>query len=199
MKRVNLTMMVFVVFFLSAGVQEVKAQSVKINIPTTIVGTPNIGYEHTIGQKFSISGDVLWAPYLFKKHEEVFRALIGTVEFRYYIKPKYYYTNNTFDGFYIGPYAMIGNFNVGLYKGEDKESFRYKGWGMSSGISLGYKFYLSQRLRLDVNLGLGYAHLQYDTYELGGEWAEYPLSKKDTKMWIGPTKFGVNLVYNIFK
>ena len=52
---------------------------------------------------------------------------------------------------------------------------------------------------LDVNLGVGYAHLQYNKYLLGGEWAHYPLEKKNTKMWIGPTKFGVHLVYNIFK
>ncbi|MEG0647292.1 MAG: DUF3575 domain-containing protein, partial [Bacteroides sp.] len=51
----------------------------------------------------------------------------------------------------------------------------------------------------DTNIGLGYAHMQYNKYLLGGEWADYPLSIKDTKAWIGPTKFGVNLVYNLFR
>ncbi len=75
----------------------------------------------------------------------------------------------------------------------------YKGWGISAGLSLGYKFYLSKRFRLDLNLGLGYAHLQYDKYQLGGEWADYPLELKDTRAWFGPTKFGVHLVYNLFR
>lgn len=191
----TLTMTALLLFCVNTA----KGQAIKINLPTTLIGTPNVGAEFTVSQQFAINADVLWAPYMFKKHEEVFRTLIGTAELRYYVKPKYYYTNDLFDGFYIGPYAMYGNFNIGLYKGEDRDSYRYKGWGVSSGVSLGYKFYLSKRFRLDVNLGLGYAHLQYNTYLLGGEWAEYPLSIKDTKAWIGPTKFGVHLVYNLFR
>lgn len=197
MKKIVLLLFMSVMPF--AGINTAKGQAIKINLPTTLVGTPNIGAEFTISQQFAINGDVLWAPYMFKKHEEVFRALIGSVDLRYYINPKYYYTNDMFDGFYIGPYIMFGNFNVGLYKGADSDSYRYKGWGVSSGASLGYKLYLAKRFRLDLNLGLGYAHLQYNKYMLGGEWAEYPLSKKDTKSWVGPTKFGVHLVYNLFR
>lgn len=197
MKKIHVLFFICVLSF--AGVTTAKAQALKINLPTTLVGTPNIGVEFTVSQQLAINADVLWAPYMFKKHEEVLRALIGTAELRYYVKPKYYYTNDMFDGFYIGPYVMAGNFNFGFYRGEEKESFRRKGWGVSGGVSLGYKMYLSKRFRLDFNLGLGYAHLQYDKYYLGGEWAEYPLSYKDTKSWIGPTKFGVHLVYNLFR
>lgn len=181
------------------GISSVHGQAIKTNLPLILAGSPNVGIEWNIGQQFSVNGDVLWMPYMFKKDESVFRTLIGSVDFRYYVKPKYYYTNNTFDGFYIGPYAMYGNFNIGFNKGANETSYRWKGWGVSAGVSLGYKFYLSRRFRLDLNLGLGYAHLQYDKYLLGGQWAEYPVEKKDTKMWIGPTKFGVHLVYNIFK
>ncbi len=197
MKKLILLLFISVVSF--AAPQRAGAQALKINIPTTLAGTPNIGAEFTISQQLSVNGDVLWAPYMFKKHEQVFRALIGTLDFRFYVSPKYYYTNDMFDGFYMGPYAMAGNFNVGLYKGKDKTSYRDKGWGVSCGISLGYKFYMSKRFRLDVNLGVGYAHLQYDRYYLGGEWAEYPIAYKETKAWIGPTKFGVHLVYNLFR
>jgi hypothetical protein len=182
-----------------AAVQTADAQSLKINLPITLAGTPNLGAEFTLSQQFTVNGDVFWTPYMFKKHEEVFRVLMASADLRYYIKPKYYYTNDTFDGFYVGPYLMGGNFNVGFYRGEDTDSYRYKGWGVSGGVSLGYKFYVSKRFRLDVNLGLGYAHLQYNKYMLGGEWADYPLSYKDTRAWIGPTKFGVHLVYNLFR
>lgn len=177
-----------------------KGQAIKINAPLILVGTPNIGVEFTLSQQLSVNGDILWTPYMFKKNEEVFRTLIGSVDLRYYINPQYYYTNDMFDGFYAGPYAMYGNFNIGFKnRDENKESFRRKGWGVSAGVSLGYKFYLAKRFRLDLNLGLGYAHLQYNKYLLGGEWAGYPISKKDTKQWIGPTKFGVHLVYNLFR
>lgn len=176
------------------------AQAIKTNIPLIATGNPNIGIEWSVGKQLTVNGDVLWAPYLFKKNEEVFRTLIGNVDLRYYIKPKYYYTNDLWDGLYIGPYAMAGNFNIGLKNSDDtKTSYRRKGWGISTGATIGYKFYLSSRFRLDINAGVGYAHLQYDKFELGGEYADFPLESKKTKSYWGPTKFGIHLVYNIFR
>ena len=113
-----------------------KAQAIKTNLPLLLAGTPNVGVEFMLSQQFTMNADILWMPYMFKKHEEVFRALIGSVDMRYYVKPRYYYTNNMYDGFYLGPYVAGGNFNIGLWQGEDKESYRRKGWGLSAGISL---------------------------------------------------------------
>lgn len=173
-------------------------QAIKTNIPLTLAGTPNLGVEFTIGNQLAINVEGLWMPYLFKKSESVLRGFQTNAEVRYYIKPKYYHTNNLFDGFYIGPYAMYANYNIGFNRKDPVESNnRYVGWALSSGISLGYKLYLSRKLRIDFNLGIGYAHLQYDIYSLGKEHAEYPRSLKDTKMWIGPTKLGIHLVYNL--
>ena len=197
MKRTIRILVLGLVLVLAAPA--VKAQAIKTNVPLLLVGTPNVGLEFTVSQQFTTNLDILWMPYMFKKHEEVLRALVGSADLRYYVKPRYYYTNNMYDGFYLGPYVEAGNFNIGFWRGEERESYRYKGWGISAGLSLGYKFYLSKRFRLDLNLGLGYAHLQYDKYQLGGEWADYPLELKDTRAWFGPTKFGVHLVYNLFR
>ena len=197
MKRTIRILVLGLVLVLAAPA--VKAQAIKTNVPLLLVGTPNVGMEFTVSQQFTTNLDILWMPYMFKKHEEVLRALVGSADLRYYVKPRYYYTNNMYDGFYLGPYVEAGNFNIGFWRGEERDSYRYKGWGISAGLSLGYKFYLSKRFRLDLNLGLGYAHLQYDKYQLGGEWADYPLELKDTRAWFGPTKFGVHLVYNLFR
>ena len=197
MKRTIRILVLGLVLVLAAPA--VKAQAIKTNVPLLLVGTPNVGMEFTVSQQFTTNLDILWMPYMFKKHEEVLRALVGSADLRYYVKPRYYYTNNMYDGFYLGPYVEAGNFNIGFWRGEERESYRYEGWGISAGLSLGYKFYLSKRFRLDLNLGLGYAHLQYDKYQLGGEWADYPLELKDTRAWFGPTKFGVHLVYNLFR
>ena len=197
MKRTIRILVLGLVLVLAAPA--VKAQAIKTNVPLLLVGTPNVGMEFTVSQQFTTNLDILWMPYMFKKHEEVLRALVGSADLRYYVKPRYHYTINMYDGFYLGPYVEAGNFNIGFWRGEERESYRYKGWGISAGLSLGYKFYLSKRFRLDLNLGLGYAHLQYDKYQLGGEWADYPLELKDTRAWFGPTKFGVHLVYNLFR
>ena len=180
--------------------REASCQAIKTNVPYLLLGIPNIGAEFSISKKISISGDILWAPYLFKKDDQVLRSLQGSIEMRYYINPKYYYTNNTYDGFYIGPYVLAGDFNVGLKtKDNPLDNFRREGWGISAGVSLGYKMYLSNRFRVDFNLCLGYAQMQYDKYYLGGEWSNYPLEMNKTKSWFGPTKVGISLVYNLFK
>jgi hypothetical protein len=186
---------------LLAGADRASGQAaLKINTPYLIFGSPNIGAEVTLTQQLTVNADVLWMPYMYKKREEVFRALQGSVDIRWYPSPKYYYTNGLFDGFYVGPYAMYGNFNIGFATHDNPDdNRRYKGWGVSAGASVGYKMYLSRRFRLDINMGLGYAHLQYNTYTLGGEFAQYPRTIKDTKAWVGPTKFGVHLVYNLFR
>lgn len=179
---------------------DVKSQAIKTNAPFILTGSPNIGVEWSVGRQLTLNADVMWMPYMFKKNEEVFRVLVGSVDFRYYVNPKYYYTNDLWDGLYVGPYAMAGNFNIGLKeKDDEKTSYRRKGWGISAGVSVGYKFYLSSRFRIDANIGLGYAHLQYDKYELGGQYADFMLESKKTKAYVGPTKIGVSLVYNIFR
>lgn len=200
MKMRSIIRLVLPVVFLFCFVLGSEAQSIKVNIPFWLTGSPNIGFEYTLTRQITVQGEILWIPYMFKKHEEVFRALQGTIEARYYVNPHNFYTNDSWDGFYIGPYAMYGNFNIGLFKkGEDAPSYRRQGWGMSGGITTGYKFAFNNRWGLDLNIGLGYAHLQYDKYNLGGEYVNFPLERKKTKNWIGPTKFGVNLTYNLFR
>lgn len=201
MKKIKLFIRsILIVGALSAFAFEAEAQTVKINAPFWLAGSPNVGFEYTISRQLTINGDALWMPYMFKKHEEVFRVLQGSADVRYYINPSNYYTNDSWDGFYVGAYAMYGNFNIGLLKHNDLErSKRRKGWGVSGGISAGYKLAFNSRWGLDFNLGIGYAHMQYDKYLLGGENVGFPLETKKTKMWIGPTKFGVHLYYNIFR
>lgn len=191
-----------ILFGLAGGL---RAQSVRTNLPLWLTGSPNVGFECTLSRQFTAVADVSWMPYMFRKHEEVFRVLQGSVEARYYVNPGNFYTNDSWDGFYVGPYAMYGNFNVGFFKhgengeGDANRSRRHKGWGVSGGITAGYKFSFNSRWGLDLNLGLGYAHLQYNKYRLGGEYADFPLRLKQTKSWIGPTKFGVHLTYNLFR
>lgn len=198
-KHIYATVILLILMFFSHN-PNACSQAIKTNVPFILSGSPNIGVEWSVGKQLTVNSDIMWMPYLFKKNEEVFRVLVGSVDFRYYVNPKYYYTNDLWDGFYIGPYAMTGNFNIGLKeKDVEKMSYRRRGWGLSAGITTGYKFYLSSRFRIDANIGVGYAHLQYDKYQLGGEYSEFKLESKKTKSYIGPTKIGISLVYNIFR
>lgn len=198
MKQLIRYLSVAALLFCLAG--EAFSQSVKVNVPLWLTGSPNIGFEYTLSRQITVNAEALWMPYMFKKNEEVFRVMQGTVEMRYYTNPGNFYTNDSWDGFYFGPYAMYGEFNIGLLKNNDPlESIRRSGWGVSGGISTGYKLPLNSRWGIDFNIGIGYAHLQYNRYYLGGQYVDFPISIKDTKSWIGPTKFGIHLTYNIFR
>lgn len=196
-----------------------QGQTVKTNLPFLLAGNPNVGLEFNLGSKFSINGDALWMPYMWvsqNQNENVFRALVGSLDLRYYVKPRYYYTSRTYDGFYLGPYAMFGNYNMGIGEwsffnhGGDGHSVttadengyfpaRYRGWGVSAGLVIGYKFYLSPRLRFDIFLGGGFVHMQHAIYQLGGDYADSPLHSKVVREGVYPTRFGISLCYNIFK
>lgn len=88
-----------VLFCFACGVQ---AQSIRINMPLWLTGSPNIGFEYTLTRQLTVNGEVIWLPYMFKKNEEVFRSLQGAVEVRYYVNPHNFYTNDSWDGFILG-------------------------------------------------------------------------------------------------
>ena len=66
----------------------VRAQSVKVNVPLWLTGSPNIGFEYTLTRQLTVNAEGAWLPYMFKKNEEVFRVLMGAAELRYYWNPQ---------------------------------------------------------------------------------------------------------------
>lgn len=115
---------------------------------------------------------------------------------RYYFKPAEGYRLT--DGWYVGGYAMYGDFNIGLYRHNDMDqSFRRMGWGVSAGVSAGWKYQFNAHWQMDINIGIGYAHLQYHKYKLGGAYKHRPIGTWRTKEWIGPTRFSVSFGYVI--
>lgn len=175
-----------------------KSQMIKMNGPAILCGSPNIGYEHGLSRHFSISGDVIWLPYMKKKHEEVFRSFQAAAEGRYYFKPSEHDADYIATGWYAGAYAMWGDFNIGLYRHHDMDrSVRRRGWGVSAGISGGWKYEFNKHWQMDINLGIGYAHLQYNKYKLGGLYENHPYIRKKTRGYFGPTRFSVSFGYII--
>lgn len=175
----------------------VKAQSVKMS-PIILVGAPNLQYEQAFSRRITANIDAFWLPWLFKKNEEVFRVFELAGEVRYYIKESDRTDMSMPSGFYAGVYAMWGQFNIGLLKDNDMEkSTRDSGWALSAGVSVGYKIPINARWAIDANLGLGIAHMQWNKYKLGGFYASWPLEKKKTRLWVGPTRFNISVVYNI--
>lgn len=184
------------VIAIAAGTAVSSAQMIKLNGPATLAGCPNFGYEHQLTPHLSAAGDLIWLPYMSDKHEEVFRTLQIAGEIRYYFDPTA--NNRLTSGWYVGGYAMYGDFNIGRYRHNDMDkSFRRMGWGVSAGVSVGWKYAFNDHWQMDINLGIGYAHLQYHKYKLGGAYRYKPIGTWRTSNWIGPTRFSVSFGYII--
>ena len=46
----------------------VRAQSVKVNVPLWLTGSPNIGFEYTLTRQLTVNAEGAWLAYMFKKN-----------------------------------------------------------------------------------------------------------------------------------
>lgn len=183
-----------IILALAAGTGIGRAQMLKLNGPLTLAGSPNLGYEHQLNNRLSIAGDVFWLPYMSDKHEEVFRSLQITSELRYYFKETE--DRSLARGWYLGGYLMYGDFNIGLYRHNNMDmSFRRAGWGVSGGVAGGWKYQFNKRWQMDINMGVGYVHMRYHKYKLGGAYRHHPIGGWRQSKWIGPTRFSISFGY----
>lgn len=187
--------LILTVIAIAAGSLESSAQMIKLNAPAVLAGIPNLGYEHQLTPRLSVSADILWLPYRWNNKTEMFRSLQLGGELRYYFRGAS--GRRLAAGWYLGAYAMYGDFNIGLLRhGDYDSSFRRQGWGVSSGISGGWKYRFNEHWQMDINLGVGYAHLQYHKYHLADPEA-HKIGTWHTQPWFGPTRFSVSFGYII--
>lgn len=194
----SMTRYIAAAFLAAAAVLPAGAQMIKMNAPAILAGVPNIGYEHAFTPRFSASVDALWAPYHKHSTGEYFRSFQTGAELRYYFKGSEHPGDYIATGWYAGAYALYGDFNIGFLRHNDPlNSFRRKGYGVSAGICGGWKYEFNRHWQMDINLGIGYATLVYDKYRLAGPEASIPFKKKQTRNWIGPTRFSISFGYII--
>ena len=91
---------------------------------------------------------------------------------------------------YVGAMYKAGEFNY-KFSATGKQ-----GDLMGGGIVGGYQLRLNNALLLDLSLGLGYIHADYDTYTVIDN--VRVRQGKESRNWWGPTQAGVTLVWTIF-
>ncbi len=154
--------------------------------------TPNLRAEFGLGNRTSLEVGVSYN----------WRNLHGTTEnnkkyvhgvtmfeFRYWLCQRLY-------GHFFGIHPFGGFFNVGGYNIPllFEKQFRYEGTMFGAGLSYGYMLPLSTRWGVEFNVGVGVAQLKYDKY--GCDKCD---EREGTyrKMYFGPTRAGINLVFII--
>lgn len=184
-------------FFLLMGssASQLRAQdwAIKSNIVYDATATINLGVEIGLAPKWTldVSGNLnAWS----KDENTRWKHWLVQPEARYWFCDR-------FSRHFIGFHALGGQYNFGgidnniSFLGTNFKELsekRYQGWGAGAGIAYGYAFILGKHWNLELELGVGYAYLNYDIFSCSGCGRNIGSGKHH---YIGPTKAAINLVY----
>ncbi len=160
---------------------------VKTNLLYDAAATPNLAFEIRTGGRTSIDVPVNYNAWELQNYRKWKHVLV---------QPGLrFWPRETFGGHFLGLHAYYAFYNVGnLHKffSAYMQAHRFEGWLAGVGVSWGYRWNFSRRAAMEVELGVGYARMEYDIYEcvtcndyLGSE----------TKNYFGPTKAAVNMIF----
>ena len=101
------------------------------------------------------------------------------------------------NGFFFGPYAHGGQFNIGnndLFFGvlKNLKTSRYEGWLVGGGIGIGYEYALSKHWNIGAEIGAGYTYINYQKYDcqLCGT-----LREDDVFHYVGVSRLSLSVIY----
>ena len=181
-------------FFALGTVVGAKGQDVglKTNLLADGFLSPNLGVEVGLAPRWTL--DLTGQINFWNVNNHKWKHWLAQPEARYWFCDR-------FSRHFLGFHALGGQFNVGLIKNNTKflgvdysplTDNRYQGWGVGAGVAYGYAFILGQHWNLELELGVGYAYVEYDKFEC----AECGRKVGDgNHHYVGPTKAAVNLVY----
>ena len=165
--------------------------AVKVNSLYWATLTPNLSAEIGEGDKSTLELNIGLNTFTFSNNKK-FKHWLFQPEFRYWICEK-------FNGSFIGVHAHAARFNVGgldipLGRLSILKNHRYEGYLYGAGVSYGYQWVITPRWNFELNMGAGYARINY---------TQYPCVKCGVKeddgdydYW-GVTKTAVSLIYMI--
>lgn len=166
--------------------------NIRTNLLSDATTTINLGVEARLGECSTLDIPVSYNPWTFSNHKQ-FKLLIIQPEYRHWLC-------EAFRRNFLGVHIHGGQFNInhiempfGLWP-ELKDS-NYQGEFFGAGLSWGYRWNPGVRWGIEFTLGAGYARVNYDKYPcvVCGQKIE-----SGHKNYWGPTKVGLNLIFNIF-
>ena len=177
-------------FLQPARAQEI---AIKTNFLYDATATVNAGVEIGLAPKWTLdlSGNLnAWS----KNEHTKWKHWMVQPEARYWFCDR-------FSRHFIGAHLIGGAFNFGninnnlSFLGSNFSMLsdkRYQGYAFGCGVAYGFAFMLSKHLNLELEAGVGYVYLDYETYECDGcgRWVA-----DNRHHYAGPTKAAVNLVY----
>ena len=168
---------------------------------------PNVALEYYPLRGHWTAGVSLDCPWWSKPDHKYFQIRNYQIEARRYFRPE----NGFYTGWFLSAYAHAGLFSIGL-----NDHVGGQGEGAGAGLGAGYVLPLSRNghWKIEFTAQAGYSYAWYDRFVYGdpvtGEldglyyynWmghADDFVKRLYRRSWIGPTRVGVNVSYDIFK
>lgn len=170
---------------------------VKTNLLYTgLTYTPNLGAELALNSRWTLEVWGGYNPFNLKGSPENNEKLVHS-----FVMPELrYWSCQRFNGHYFGFHGLYTSYNISgknlpLLFGSDSAKYRFQGKGMGAGLSYGYQWVLGKHWNVEFTLGAGAIYLTYDRYACA--YCGDKLAPKASKLYYGPTKAGVSLIYLI--
>ncbi len=161
--------------------------AIKTNLIYDATTTINLGVEYRTGKRTSLDVSGNYNPWTFAEGKQ-WKHWMVQPEFRLWAR-------EAFGGHFFGLHGHYVDYELNklpkLFSPYMQEH-GFDGSAVGAGLSYGYRWNLGRRIALEATIGAGYAYLDYDEY---GE-AEEPV-RPVTKHYFGPTKAGLNLIFNL--
>ncbi len=190
-----------ILLLLIAFVGSEKMQSQKVGIKTNLLYgadtyTPNLGLEIGLSPQTTLDLGGGYNPWHRDGSGVGNKKLVhwlAQAEFRYW-------TCQRFNGLFFGVHALGSQYNIAHHDlpwllGKNSSRYRYDGYAVGGGLSVGYQFVLGKRWNLEANVGFGYARLEYDKYDCMK--CGRLLEKNQSRNYFGPTKAGISIIFLI--
>ena len=162
--------------------------SIKTNLVHAATGTANLAGEVGLGRKTSL--ELYWGyNWIEGKDNKKWKHWIVQPAFRWWFCERA-------NGGFMGVHLHAGRFNAGgVGPFQAIRNNRYEGNFYGAGISYGHHWIISNRWGFELELGMGYARMEYDKFGC----AECsPKIESDHYNYFGPTKIAASFIFNLW-
>lgn len=161
----------------------------KTNLLFDAVAIPNVGVELSLGRRWSIAGEWMYAWWKSDRRHRYWQGYGGYLGVRKYFGKTA--DGHPFTGHHIGAYGSTMTYDV-EWGGRGYQASRF---GFGGGVEYGYSTALARRLNLDFAIGLGFHGEEYKVYDpIDSHYVWHSTHKRN---WWGPTKACISLVWLI--
>ena len=159
----------------------------KTNMLYDLGATPNVGIEVSIGHRWTIAAEWLYAWWKSNSRHRYWQGYGGYLSVRKYFGRSA--DDHPFTGHHLGAYGSALTYDV-EWGGRGYQATRF---GFGGGLEYGYSIALTRRLNLDFSLGLGFQDGMYKEYDPID--THYVWQSTHKRHWWGPTKADISLVW----